>query len=228
MRPRSQTIVKSKLKPAAAKKPVKGSERRVRRTAEEARRLILDAAEERLAREGPEGIRLQDIAADIGISHPAILHHFESREGLMRALIQRSSSELRDRLFTLLLKDHNEQAATIIAKVFEILSDRGTARLIAWLQMTGRSNLHEGSQHLMVEIADRVHQERIKDAQKRNEPTPKREETLFMAMLVANAAIGDAIVGHQLAEAAGLDKNGVLRFRRWLAGLLSSKDQDSS
>jgi len=50
--------------------------KRVRRTKEEAQRVILDAAEERLANGGPEALRLQDIAADVGISHPAILHHF--------------------------------------------------------------------------------------------------------------------------------------------------------
>ena len=70
--------------PTAAKtavNPAKPAGKRIRRTAEEARRLILDAAEKRLAQQGPEGLRLQDIARDIGISHPAILHHFESREG---------------------------------------------------------------------------------------------------------------------------------------------------
>ena len=51
--------------------------KRVRRTKEEAQRVILDAAEERLANGGPEALRLQDIAADVGISHPAILHHFD-------------------------------------------------------------------------------------------------------------------------------------------------------
>jgi AcrR family transcriptional regulator len=36
------------------------------------------------------GLRLQDIAADVGISHPAVLHHFGSREALVHAVIQRA------------------------------------------------------------------------------------------------------------------------------------------
>ncbi|HBM86930.1 MAG TPA: hypothetical protein DD437_00135, partial [Rhodobiaceae bacterium] len=36
--------------------------KRIRRSAEESRRVILDAAAKRLAEQGPEGIRLQDIA----------------------------------------------------------------------------------------------------------------------------------------------------------------------
>ncbi|MDO9127858.1 MAG: helix-turn-helix domain-containing protein, partial [Parvibaculum sp.] len=78
-------------KAALPEKTAEKAPKRVRRTAEEARRLILDAAEERLAKQGPEGLRLQDIARDVGISHPAILHHFESREGLVRALIARAN-----------------------------------------------------------------------------------------------------------------------------------------
>src|SRR3954468_15791630 len=76
--------------------------RRQRRTPEEARRLILEAAQDLLARTGPDGLRLQEIAAAAGISHPLILHHFGSREGLVRALTQRAVSELRDKLLAAL------------------------------------------------------------------------------------------------------------------------------
>ena len=74
--------------------------KRLRRTPEEARQLILDTAQVLIARNGPEGLRLQDIAAAAGISHPLILHHFGSRAGLVRALARRATAELRDRLIT--------------------------------------------------------------------------------------------------------------------------------
>src|SRR6202166_2356399 len=80
--------------PTASKPPAKRS----RRTPEEARRLILDAAQAAIARTGPQGLRLQDIAAEAGISHPLILHHFGSRAGLVRALTREAAAELRDRL----------------------------------------------------------------------------------------------------------------------------------
>ena len=57
--------------------------KRVRRTAEEAKMMILDAAERRLRELGPAGIKLQELAADVGVSHPAILHHFGSRDRLV-------------------------------------------------------------------------------------------------------------------------------------------------
>src|SRR5260370_28842942 len=74
------------------------SVKRARRTPEEARRLILESARQLIARAGPEGLRLQEIAAAAGISHPLILHHFGSREGLVRALTQQAVAELRDKL----------------------------------------------------------------------------------------------------------------------------------
>ncbi len=133
------SAAKSTLRPAPTGEAGAASEgkrepKRIRRSAEEARRLILDAAEERLATQGPEGIRLQDIARDVGISHPAILHHFESREGLVKALINRTSEQLRDKMLAALKSgdDTTSEANELIGNVFETLSDRGTARLLSF------------------------------------------------------------------------------------------------
>ena len=53
--------------------------KRQRRTPEEARRLILEAAQALIVTTGPEGLRLQDIAAAAGISHPLILRDIADR-----------------------------------------------------------------------------------------------------------------------------------------------------
>tara|TARA_R110002110_G_scaffold84101_2_gene218394 strand:+ start:1049 stop:1771 length:723 start_codon:yes stop_codon:yes gene_type:complete len=198
--------------------------KRVRRSADEARRLILDAAEERLAAQGPEGIRLQDIARDVGISHPAILHHFESREGLVRALIARTSEQLREKILASLTRKHEADDALdandIIANVFQALSDKGTARLLSWMLLTGRSAENSTSGALVTEIANELHTQRKQSAAEHNRPTPDPEDTLFIAMLTASAAFGDAIIGRELAKDANLDQTGVARYRAWFAKLL--------
>ncbi len=198
--------------------------KRVRRSAEEARRLILDAAEERLAAQGPEGIRLQDIARDVGISHPAILHHFESREGLVRALIDRTSAQLREKILSALKSKHGVEEALdandIISNVFEALSDKGTARLLSWMLLTGRAAERGTSGALVTEIADELHTQRKESALTHARPAPDREDTLFIAMLTASAAFGDAIIGRELAKDSGLDQAGVARYRAWFAKLL--------
>lgn len=198
------------------------AQKRVRRTADEARRLILDAAEERLAAQGPEGIRLQDIARDVGISHPAILHHFESREGLVAALIERTTSQFREKMFALITDTmaSGTGSENLIENAFQVLSDRGTARLLAWLLLTGRSAEGTGSHQLMREVADMLHQNRVEMAQQGARTPPAREDTVFMAMLTATAAFGDAIIGKQIARGSGLDPDAIARYRKWLANLL--------
>ena len=59
------------------------SARRRRFPAAQARARILAAAERKLAEVGPEQLRLTDLAAELGVSHQAILHHFGSREELV-------------------------------------------------------------------------------------------------------------------------------------------------
>lgn len=206
-------------RPAPARNP---AQKRIRRTAEEARRLILDAAEERLAAQGPEGIRLQDIARDVGISHPAILHHFESREGLVRALIYRTSAQFRDKMLALVEDTINGGAGSegLIENAYQVLSDRGTARLLSWLLLTGRAIENDTSKDLTREIADALHEKRAELAEKRGRPAPAREDTVFMSMLTATAAFGDAIIGRQIADASGLDPEALARYRKWLANLL--------
>jgi AcrR family transcriptional regulator len=218
----AKTSLHPALREAGAAPEAKREPKRIRRSAGEARRLILDAAEERLATQGPEGIRLQDIARDVGISHPAILHHFESREGLVKALIARTSDQLRDKMLAALKGSDGttSEANELIGNVFEALSDRGTARLLSWMLLTGRASNSGASSSLMTEIADELHQRRSDAAAKTGASAPDREDTLFMAMLTVNAAFGDAIIGRYLAEEAGLDHEGVNRFRLWFAKLL--------
>lgn len=209
---------------------VKATPKRVRRTAEEARRLILDAAEKRLAEQGPEGIRLQDIARDVGISHPAILHHFESRDGLVRALIRRATEQLKEKLFSAIPADVSTQepeshSLELIESAFEALSDRGTARLLSWLLLTNaeRAKPVNPSAALLKDVSEKLHDQRVSFAKERNTPAPSHEDTVFMAMLTAYAAVGEAIMGRDFYQAAGLDDGDgdiAHRFRGWLATLL--------
>src|SRR5262245_59751956 len=98
--------------------------RRVRRTAEEARELILDAAEAQLAKDGPDSLRLVQLARSVGMSHPAILHHFGNRAGLVRAVVQRTARRLEAQILESLHgRLAEEEAVTLIARLFRTLAD---------------------------------------------------------------------------------------------------------
>ncbi len=200
----------------------KGSAARRRRPAPEAQRAILDAAEQRLLAAGPDALRLHDVAADVGVSHPAILHHFGSREGLMRAVTERALATLEADLVRRLADPTDDvDGAALLDRVFETLGDRGHARLVAWLVLTGLGDVPPGAGVRVVRaVADLVHARRVAGGH----ATPADfEDSLFTIMLAATALFADAIVGPQVRASAGLalDRDADRRFRAWLANLLT-------
>ena len=137
---------------------------RRRRTADAARREILEAAERRLAQSGPMGLRLQDVAADVGISHPAVLHHFGSREGLVHAVIERAIVGLQEDLVRSLSETQQGDApdtAALFEHVFETLFDRGHARLMAWLLLSGYDPFNETARANWAQIGQVTHALRL-------------------------------------------------------------------
>ncbi|MSP42482.1 MAG: TetR/AcrR family transcriptional regulator [Alphaproteobacteria bacterium] len=200
--------------------------KRTRRTAEEARRVILDAAERRLADLGPEGIRLQDIASDVGISHPTILHHFESREGLVLALTERTREQLRQDLFAAFSGPSARDADIhqIMARVFEILSKRGHARLTGWMILSGAIS-QTPDRGMLRDLTDLIHPKRAEEFRLRGLPVPSREDTLFVVMLGAVTAFGDGLFGPVVRQAAGItdEVKTMEQFRDWFAELLRSR-----
>lgn len=203
---------------------------RRRRTAEEARHEILAAAQRRLAEGGPEAIRLQDIARDLGISHPTILHHFESREGLMQALARSAMGALNaDVMRAISEPGRGTTPEAVLDRVFETLGESGHARLLAWAALTDRSPRRGRSEHPQQEIlrmlADAVHKRLSEEARAAGGRAPGREEADFIVRLVAAAMLGDALMGGVLNRLGGLpdDASVQRRFRGWLARLLDER-----
>jgi len=66
--------------------------------AEETRRLLLEAAEAEFAEKGFAAGRLEDIAARVGMTRPAVIYHFRDKRVLYDAALTAAFSELRDRI----------------------------------------------------------------------------------------------------------------------------------
>src|ERR1700682_857948 len=137
---------------------MRASVKRARRTPEEARRLILETAQELIARAGPEGLRLQEIAAAAGISHPLILHHFGSREGLVRALTQQAVAELRDKLIAA-MGSAEYSLEQQLDQVFDAFRD-GLAQRLAWLATIDPAGEQAGTATIIRDISDSLHPRR--------------------------------------------------------------------
>jgi AcrR family transcriptional regulator len=195
--------------PKKPKKPQK------RRTAEEARRAILDAAEHRLGEVGPDGLRLQQIARDVGVSHPAILHHFGSREELVKAVVQRAIEGLEAETVRAFAGGTGAPPSLeIIERTYDVLVDKGYARLVAWVLLSGHRI--EPSNRLRI-VAEVAHARR-----KAGGGTAPFEDTLFRALLVALVTFGEAVAGPAMRASAGLDDDpaSARRFREWLASVV--------
>src|SRR5262245_37790074 len=91
-----------------------------------------------LAESGPEGVRLQAIADEMGVTHPAILKHFGTREDLLRALLRHAGRRLRDALLGSLPESGGAPDLDAFAESLErIYRDEGAARLFVWLTFSG-------------------------------------------------------------------------------------------
>jgi AcrR family transcriptional regulator len=200
---------------------------RKRRTAEEARTAILDAAEQRLIASGPGGIRLQEVAADVGLSHPAVLHHFGSREGLTQAVVARALASLHTGLLTAVQEPEAgpDHIAALLDGVFDALVRGGHARAFLWLALSGYTSTLE---ELRVRpLAEAVHEVRRSNWSKARKRVPPFEDTYFTVLLPALALLALSVTGPEGKQdgekgpAKGEDDElGTRRFRRWLARLI--------
>ena len=191
--------------------------RRVRRSPEEAKRLILETAQALVARTGPQGLRLQDIAAAAGISHPLILHHFRSRAGLVRALTREAAAELKDRLVAAMAQPEYSIGEQL-DQVFDAFRG-GLAQRLAWLAVEDPAGGQANTAMILREIADTLHTRRAAAA-----PGSEvaRSDTDALVHLVAIAAFGEAMYGTQLRRSAGIDESDAAarQFRTWFAALI--------
>lgn len=196
--------------------------KRTRRSADEAKRIILDAAEKRLRELGPAGIRLQDLAADVGVSHPAILHHFGSRDELMQAVVRRALNSLRSAVLDQVRQQMRREVdiPSILDSVFGILAERGHARLMAWLILEGTRPRDET--RYVRGVAEAAHIRMIEGGWTEGRDFDF-EDMLFTVMLVGMAALGAGVAGDVMRFSSGLegDEEAEMRFRRWFSALLS-------
>jgi len=195
------------------------SKPRRRLDAEAARQLILDAAEKRLIVVGPSGIRLQEVAADADVSHPTVLHHFGSREQLVKAVITRSIEQINATLVAALQGPHGDGdalAESLIENVHRALERTGHGRVLLWLALEGHSI--DGAKVKLTDIVDAAHAVRLA----RGAEHSTREDTAHAIVLAALGVIAGSLLGPTLLANAGLpsDARGNAAFRKWLAHLL--------
>ena len=190
--------------------------KRIRRTAEDARTAILDAAQLRVAQEGPAGLRLQDVAADAGMSHPTVLHHFGSREGLLRAVSTRTVETMRTAMLGAVASGSN---ARLVPAVFEAFRG-GLAQQLAWFAQS--EALGDADTGPFEDLVEALYARRLVGAPPGRKP--ERADTRNLVHLVVMAAFGDALIGplFRHAQDADEERRRSQRFEDWLRLLIRS------
>jgi TetR/AcrR family transcriptional regulator, repressor for neighboring sulfatase len=199
-----------KAKQVAKPSPV----RRVRRTPEEARTLALASARRLLLADGPNAITLQSVAADLGMSHTNLIHHFGSAAGLQSELMRQMVSELTVAIESAVmrLRAGKGDLRNFVDIVFDAFDRGGAGRLAAWIVLSGEAQRLAPVGAVVRDYIDSV--ERSADpAGAQNVHERVTSATLFVTM----AAFGDAIIGNQLRRLVGCERDTV---RRIIARLL--------
>ena len=173
----------------------KTSAPRIRRSPEESRANILAAAEAILVQEGPQSLRLADVAKGAGVANATVLHHFGSIDGVHAALMGRMVNDLVANILSIDLPEGDlTQARTVaLGTLFDAFETKGAARLAAWLEMTGES-------HRLTVVREAVQEVASKKLADAGIPNSMAEDLILMSVTMA---MGVGLFGGTLGELIG-------------------------
>jgi AcrR family transcriptional regulator len=183
-------------------KPTREVARRIRRTPEEARALALASARRLLLQSGPDAITLQAVAAELGMSHTNLLHHFGSAGGLHSSLMREMVSELTAAIESAVVRFRGGQGDVrdFVDIVFDAFGAGGAGQLAAWITLSGES------QHLApVREVVRKYIHNVEAGA--DEDTQTAHDRISAAtLMVTTAAFGDALIGGNLTDMVGRER----------------------
>lgn len=187
------SITKKPLSPATRARKTT----RKRRSPEASRDNILGAAEALLVEHGPQALKLTDVAKKAGISHGTVLHHFGTIAEVQAALMERMVRQLVEQVLeahaALPALPDGGMPATGPNILFDAFEQRGSARLAAWLELTG-----EASRLTLVRDAVGTV---LASRNDRDAGTRSIVENRILVSIVL--AVGVGLFGRSLAEALG-------------------------
>lgn len=170
-------------------------------------------------------MRVAAVAKRAGMAHPNILHHFGSREGLLRALaarvFERATARVSATIAPFFIARPGDPVQSL-ASVLDAVYRDTQGRLVAWLVLSDM--LDEGDIPEFEPLVDIAHQWRVQNFGE-TDPTDTRQ----VILLGASAMLGHAIVGEGIAKGLGLPADdsagsGPSRFALWLAKLIVSRE----
>ena len=197
------------------------AEPRRRHSADEARQLILDAAEKRFRDGGMPAVRVQLVAQDVGMTDAAVHHHFGNREGLLAALVRRARRSVRAELDTATRSwsGGSRDLATLSKLICDCYDRRGYARLATWLTLSGVTGRGSG---MLADLVDTLERAANCEAKESGQVAPTRAEIQSVVALFHLFHAAEPLFGEAMLRSVGLPNDAASRdrFRTWLLGVL--------
>jgi AcrR family transcriptional regulator len=195
---------------------------RRRRSPEVARAEALSSARKLLLAGGPAAVTLKAVAADAGMGHANLLHHFGSAEGLQTALMTAMVDDLAATLnaASVELQAGRADLDDLVRITFDAFANGGAGQLSAWLSVTRQHGHLEAVGRSLAQITEGL-----------TEPLDaiapgRRSEVSTAILFVALLAMSDAVMGRNLKAMLGQDPDAVRRLAaRLLPALLEGSGE---
>lgn len=199
--------------------------KRVRRTPDQARQVVLDVAEKRLAEFGLDGLNIVDIAREAGMSHATLLHHFGSSDQMRRDLVVRMEEQLLAEIADVLVQEDGQIASQqqFMVRLFQLFSRGGHARLIAWMHVSGTAeqlNQGPGEEHRQALFNQVLGKLRDLLVAAGESVTAADTHARYIFLLVVTSALGFGVARDVLLTELNLDEDREADFALWLRDLL--------
>ncbi|NJR42794.1 MAG: helix-turn-helix transcriptional regulator, partial [Akkermansiaceae bacterium] len=157
---------------------------------EAARALLIEA--------GPQAVTLKAVAGRIGKTHANLLHHFGSAAGLQRALAGFLTEDVCATIAEKMLAADagHRNVREIVDLTFDAFGAGGAGALTTWMLMTGNEDALDPIVTVIQELIDDI-------APDAAEKLLMHEDTHALMLM----ALGDALIGEQMAAALGLQRD---------------------
>ncbi|MDQ1128953.1 TetR/AcrR family transcriptional regulator [Microbacterium sp. SORGH_AS_0888] len=110
------------------------------------REAILDAAFSHFAAHGYHGASLRDMAAESGVSHPGLRHHFATKDELLLAVLQRREERSRARVSAQLERGESPRERILGVAAFNT-AEPGLIQLFARLSVEAADPAHPAHEY---------------------------------------------------------------------------------